>query len=114
MDYTVVKRTDPKVITLPERMREVIAGYVKDGISPQEINNGYCADFACVVCNGWTGVEGIGGAKLMSDEDMGASEYTHSFIEYRGKYYDAECLNGVDNWKSLPIFARQRLEQSDQ
>jgi len=35
---------------------------------------------------------------------------SHCFIEYNGKFYDAACPNGVNDWRDLPFFcARQYL-----
>ena len=30
--------------------------------------------------------------------------YTHAFISIEDKFYDAECLGGVIDWKQLPFF----------
>jgi hypothetical protein len=77
-------------------LRELVAEY---GMAPEEINNGYCADFATVIGDTWR-------VEILSDEDMGSNEYTHTFIRFRGRYYDAEAIDGVDDWKDLPIFKR--------
>lgn len=36
-------------INLPEAIRRLVAQYADDGISAEEINHGYCADFADVL-----------------------------------------------------------------
>jgi len=91
----------------PERLTKIIkrliGQYAKDGITPKEINNGYCADFATVV---WEKARRTKAIEFFSDEDLGAPLYTHTFIRFQGKYYDAECPNGVHHWKNLPIFRR--------
>lgn len=71
-------------------------------MSPQDINCGLCAEFATQIWQKCCGVE------IISDEDMGAIEYTHTFISYGGRFYDAECVTGVENWKDLPIFQEGR------
>lgn len=37
-------------------------------------------------------------------------EQGHYFIEWRGLFYDAECTEGVPNFKELPYFQRKNLE----
>lgn len=70
-------------------------------ITPAQINNGWCADFATIVR------EKFGdGLNIVSDEDMGSCEYTHTFIEYKGLYYDCECIEGTEDWTDLPSFNR--------
>lgn len=35
---------------------------------------------------------------------------SHCFVSYNGKYYDAACSEGVDDWRNLPFFcSRQYL-----
>lgn len=70
-------------------------------LSPDVINNGFCADFACAV------QERIRSARIVSDEDLGRDEYTHTFVQLGGRFYDAESPSGVDDWRNLPIFGRQ-------
>jgi hypothetical protein len=72
--------------------------HAEDGVRPEDINNGCCADFATAI---W---EQFPEAKVLSDEELGADEYTHSFLYYGGKYFDAEAVHGVDDWRALPIF----------
>lgn len=56
-------------------------------------------------------------SKFMWDDEVDPGvEYpgTHCFIFYRGKYYDAEQVNGVKHWKNLPYFARLRDQGASQ
>jgi hypothetical protein len=39
---------------------------------------------------------------MMSTEDPRNSTFGHVWVEYEGKYFDAETPNGVDSWKQLP------------
>lgn len=66
----------------------------------KDINNGFCADWATLV---W---EQFREVNIVNDEEMGAKEYSHTFLEYKGLYYDAECIDGVEDWTQLPIFLR--------
>ena len=38
----------------------------------------------------------------MSTEDDRGETFGHVWIEYKGKYFDAETPNGVSSWKELP------------
>ena len=51
-------------------------------VTPYQINCGMCEDFDY-------------------DKDIGG---THYFVCYKGKYYDSECPEGVEDWKQLPAF----------
>ncbi len=71
-------------------------------IKPYDINDGLCEDFALAV------VEKCKGAIDVCTEnyvDFGMLP-GHVWIIYRMKHYDAECPEGVNNWRELPIFKR--------
>lgn len=88
-------------ITLPTRIRQLIDSWEE---TPKEINTGLCADFASAL---WEQDRTL---NITSDEDQDGLEYTHTFIEHQGRFYDAETPDGVDDWRQLPIYARQREE----
>ena len=70
--------------------------------SPREINSGNCDSFAMAF------VLRLGGYKdgLQDNATPDPSDYAgHCWIEYEGRCYDAECPQGVDTWKELPIFS---------
>jgi len=69
----------------------------------EEINHGLCADFATLV---W---ERVGKPEpfIFSDDALGAEEYRHTFIVFRGRFYDAEAPEGVAEWEHLPVYGRQ-------
>lgn len=82
-----------------------------------DINDGYCADFATELWEGY----GRSYLDIVSDEDFiecgmthegrdgpHGDNYTHTFIHYDGKFYDSEAPYGVDDWRDLPIFKRQK------
>lgn len=76
------------------------------GLKPYDINNGECDRLTQIVCDsingaGWRATE-------FEDEFEGYNWVGHVWIEYRGKHYDAECLEGVDNFLDLPIFQRSK------
>ena len=57
--------------------------------NPEEINDGWCFQWAYMAYIAFNDVE------LCSVPG-------HAFIKYKGKYYDSERLNGVDDWMELP------------
>jgi hypothetical protein len=65
---------------------------------PSDINDGFCFFFAEHVRY-----------KIPEAKNFWASDRTyvpmeHCIIEYNGRYYDAECIEGVDDWLDLPIY----------
>lgn len=85
--------------------------------APEAINTGFC-DF---VAN--EAAEQIPGAivRTMDYENTQYSDYQselddynfretngHSWIEYKGKHYDAEAPNGVKDWRDLPLLKRSK------
>jgi hypothetical protein len=73
--------------------------------SPEEINNGLCADFADII---WRECDLSSEISFCDNENLtnGAEEYIHTFIKYKGLYYDSEAPYGVEDWKNLPTFKR--------
>jgi len=61
-----------------------------------DINCGHCEDWAKAVAKKIPGAEVIWLDQY--DENI-----AHCAVLYQGKYYDAECWQGVKNWKSLPL-----------
>lgn len=85
----------------------------KWGERPYDINNGGCEDFAMEL------IDRLGGYVTDAEgrpTDNGPYELdtnnfcewlpNHVWVFYEGKHYDAECPQGVDSWKDLPLFAR--------
>ena len=73
------------------------------GLSPRQINQGQCDNFASDL------------QSLVSDSRLFCSEQFedewpdvpgHCWVEFEGKWFDAETPDGVDEWKDLPIFVR--------
>lgn len=87
--------------TISGHIIELAEEYARNGVSLAEINSGYCADFATVICERLPGL-----VRVLSDDDFGR-EYTHTFIKCGLMFYDAECPLGVDEWQQLPVFGRQ-------
>jgi len=67
--------------------------------TPWDINNGCCEDWAEAVAS-----QVRGAYVLWLDDDEDAPHYCrHCVIDYRRRYYDADCLDGVDDVMDLPI-----------
>ncbi len=62
---------------------------------PCEINHGMCEDFAEDVCSL------IPGAEAHWDDELGSDQGSHKIIVYQGRYYDSQCPEGTDDWRSL-------------
>jgi hypothetical protein len=73
--------------------------------TPYDINCGYCNDFCHLVCD-------MMGGETKDLYGLWVEEFTnyrlkygisHVIIFYNDKYYDAECHEGVRNWKNIPL-----------
>ena len=67
-----------------------------DTFGGKECNNGFCDIFAKNLS------KYLPGSKIMSTEDPRNNTLGHVWVEYEGKYFDAETPNGVESWKQLP------------
>lgn len=92
-------------ITFQEAMQQATECLLDEHFpkTSQEINNGFCADWATIVSELFRN----DGLRFHNDEEMtdGKCEYTHTFISYDGLYYDAEQQKGVKDWNKLPCFS---------
>jgi len=78
---------------------------VTDGFeeTPFEINNGCCEDWALEAQSALKVTE----HKVAIWETVfGLADTIHVFLQIDGKFFDAECLDGVENYMQLPIFAK--------
>jgi len=69
--------------------------------SYENINEGLCDEFAACVCTFLPGC-----TMYWNDDFTDEFDCSHCFIEYEDRYYDAECPEGVDDWRDLPFFQR--------
>lgn len=81
--------------------------------TPWDINNGLCDDFADTV----VGIVKERYPKEKVDapdlREYGApEEVAHVPVVWRGKFYDAECIKGVKDWKKLPLVVNAKLPRS--
>jgi hypothetical protein len=74
-----------------------------------DINCGYCEDFADAVAAQVPGAEAVWAYDPelhppMFDNDPESWLPDHCVVLYEGRYYDAECHEGVDRVRDLPIY----------
>ena len=67
-----------------------------DTFGGKECNNGFCDIFAKNLA------KHLPGSKILSTEDSRNETLGHVWVEYEGKYFDAETPDGVSSWKDLP------------
>ena len=67
-----------------------------DTFGGKECNNGFCDIFAKNLA------KQLPGSKILSTEDPRNETLGHVWVEYEGKYFDAETPDGVSFWKDLP------------
>ena len=73
--------------------------YIKTSkLTPYDINSGLCGDFATTVKEAFNDVIIVGGP-------------CHIFLMYKGLYYDAEEIDGVNDPRLLPIYKDKRLTE---
>lgn len=80
-------------------MEEINQSFLQDGMTPCQINDGSCEDWADEVMGKAQNVE-------IWETIFGYTDTTHVFIRSEGLFYDAECLTGVPDHMELPIFRR--------
>lgn len=74
--------------------------------APRDINNGACGDFAETLCgiladNGVLDAVPLDGACVAH-----VKEGIHCWTWWRGRHYDAEAPEGVEDWRDLPFWHR--------
>lgn len=112
-------------INLPQEIRLLVAQYAADSISAEEINQGYCADFADALWRahpdtiqvlGIYDAEDVIRLGIASETLLEAAidgEIGHSFLLFENRFFDAECPEGVDSIIALPTFQRALLEYGE-
>ena len=105
-------REQTRIKSLPQRVSK-IAQAILDCIEKfkqipeidcaEDINHGYCDLFAeCIRTK-------VPDARIHQWDREDGKPANHDFIEYRGRFYDAEAPGGVDDYRDLPIFEGMRL-----
>ena len=68
--------------------------------APADINLHYCRYVARTV------VDRVGGDLDLTVLEDGGRGYVHTWIAHEGRHYDAECVEGVADYRDLPFFRR--------
>lgn len=68
--------------------------------TPTDINRHYCRYVAETV------VERVGDELDVEIIEDGGRGYVHTWVHHDGRHYDAECVQGVDDYHHLPFFER--------
>ncbi len=89
--------------TTNDILQRITDSMLPDFKTPYEINNGGCEEWAELVLAELRHSTNMVG-RWATDVDHASC--SHIFIEIDGKFYDAECLDGVINYMQLPLFAR--------
>lgn len=71
------------------------------GMTEEDINSGECFEWAAIV------FDMIPGSKIAGQSIRGCG---HTWVEFKGRLYDAEVPRGVRNWKALPFWQRLKAE----
>ena len=85
---TALTQTEKEALELVDKNWDKFGG--------EECNNGFCDIFAKNLA------KHLPGSKIMSTEDSRSNTFGHVWIQYKGKYFDAETPKGVSSWKELP------------
>lgn len=74
---------------------------------PEQLNNGDCPTVAKRITDRVPEAERVTGMTVFGRDR--AHYPAHTWVEYNGLCYDAECTHGTPNWHDLPIFTRECL-----
>lgn len=90
---------------LRRALREVRYKLLSNPVSPRveelaDINLHYCRYVAETVDNQVSDKLDI---EIIEDGGQG---FVHTWLRYDGRHYDAECIDGVDDYQNLPFFQR--------
>lgn len=85
----IMESAHDKVLALIRRVK----------MTPDDINGGYCEEFAEALERKLPG-------SFVVSTPLEGNYPPHSFIKYQGRYYDAEAPYGVTDPTQLPIFKR--------
>jgi hypothetical protein len=90
-------------MTPAKAMEQVTQGFADDGVVPYDINNGSCNEWGEEVLDLLRETTYI---VEYWETLFGFADTTHAFLRIDGKFYDAECPEGVDDHMELPIFRK--------
>lgn len=76
---------------------------------PYDINNGLCDCFATDIEKDVTEAIGL----WLEEIDSKYEDLSHCVIVYQGRYYDAECPDGVEKVEELPFFKNKNKTRDE-
>jgi len=79
------------------------------GFAPHEISHGHCYEWAKAVKANFPDAS-IKDVDLWKLRGQSSLPY-HVWIEYEGKVYDSETINGVNDFKNLPYFKTHKNQE---
>jgi hypothetical protein len=89
-----------------ERIHEVLLQVIDEmAMFPSAISSGYCEEFVEAVLVKLSGVDVFYAEFDLLENVVGS----HTWIRYREKHYDAESVDGVDNFRELPVLRGREL-----
>jgi hypothetical protein len=81
-------------------------GKLRYDATPYDVNQGRCGAFAQLIVDEVPEAEYfyVGTLDPRAPDPEGTTPYdcAHAYVKWRGKYYDAECISGVKDWRRLP------------
>lgn len=80
-------------------------------LNPYSINCGCCEEFANDLSEIVFNAIPTWGDELTDPGDDVDLYGDHCFVEYDGKYYDAECPEGVEDFRQIPCFIHNQLPE---
>ena len=97
---------------ITKAIKALLRKWDRNGCSPMAINNGNCKNFALELC----GILGLNRDKhvfwgdeipeAFKDRSLAKMLIAHAFFCYASRYYDSECVKGVDYPDDLPFYQR--------
>lgn len=106
-----------QILDITQVIKDQCAVYNEvENVTPQEINNGMCEDFANDIAHIGFGIAIWGGnvplelwSKLACRIKVWFSHFAdgHCFIMFNDKFYDSECPQGCNHPDNLPFYQRQ-------
>lgn len=74
-----------------------------------DINCGDCETFAVDVCMRVSGAQAVWLDELNA-VPLEEEWIAHCVVFYKDRYYDAECIDGVDKWEDIPLVKNHRRQ----
>lgn len=82
---------------LQRAMRSATRLFLREVPTTWDINNGLCEDWAETVCADFAEAEAVW-------LDSFDAEANHCAVRCFDRWYDAECLDGEEDWRELPFW----------